>query len=159
MKVYGHYNSSSYLAPNIYGGYIPPGIEQINAIRNNGIYLLTHSDVHFKGGEPNMRGFEASAANVVVISDKHPFIVKNFGDSFLYFDHDKDADTMYKQVKSHVDWIKNNPEEARIKAAKAHQIFLDKFTIEKDLVRIAKMHEYILKNERESMDLSYPLGY
>ena len=159
MKVYGHYNSSSYLNPKIYGGYIPPGIENIKAIRKNGIYLLTHSDVHFKGGETNMRGFEATAANAVVISDKHPFIVKNFGDSFLYFDHDVDPEIMYKQVKEHMDWIKANPEKAKAMAAKAHQIFLDKFTIEKDLVRIAKMHEYILLQEKETMDLQYPLGY
>ena len=159
MKVYGHYNSSSYLKPHIYGGYITPGIEQMNAIRSNGIYLLTHSDVHFQGGETNMRGFEATAANTIVISDKHPFIIQNFGDSFLYFDHDKDAETMYKQVKTHIDWIKNHPDEAKAKAARAHQIFLDKFTIEKDLARIAKMHESILETERKSMDLSYPLGY
>lgn len=159
MKVYGHYNSSSYLNPHTYGGYIAPGIENINAIRANGIYLLTHSNVHFQGGEPNMRGFEAAAANAVVIADKHPFIVESFGDSFLYFDYDAGGETMYKQVKAHMDWIKENPEEARIKAAKAHQIFLDKFTIEKDLVRIAKMHEYILLQEKEKLDLAYPLGY
>ncbi len=159
MRVFGHYNSSSYLKPRIYGGYIAPGIENISAIRNNGIYLLTHSDLHFKGGETNMRGFEASAANAVVISDKHPFIVKNFGDSFLYFDHDKDAKTMYNQVKSHIDWIRSNPEKAQIKAAKAHQIFLDKFTIERDLIRIAKMHEHIIVEENKSMNLLYPLGY
>lgn len=159
MKVFGHYNSSSYLKPNIYGGYIAPGIENITAIQNNGIYLLTHSDLHFKGGETNMRGFEAAAANAIVISDKHPFIVENFGNSFLYFDHDKDAKTMYNQVKTHIEWIKNNPQEAKLKAAKSHQIYLDKFTIEKDLQRIAKMHEFILFQESQNLDLSYPLGF
>lgn len=158
FKVYGHYNSSSYLKNKVYDGYISPGIENINAIRKNGIYLLTHSDLHFKGGEPNMRGFEAAAANAIVISDKHPFIVENFGDSFFYFDYNKDAETMYKQVKSHIDWIIANPEKAKAMADKAHQIFLQKFTLEKDLIRIAKMHEYVVSQEKE-MNLSYPLGY
>lgn len=158
FKVYGHYNSSSYLKPGIYDGYITPGVENINAIRKNGIYLLTHSDEHFKGGEPNMRGFEAAAANAIIISDKHPFIVENFGDSFLYFDYDQDAETMYAQVKAHMDWINQNPEKAKAMAAKAHQIFLDKFTIEKDLIRIAKMHEYVELQVKE-MNLSYSLGY
>lgn len=159
MRIFGHYNSSSYLSPSVYGGYIAPGIENIKAIRNNGIYLLTHSDLHFKGGETNMRGFEAAAANAIVISDKHPFILENFGDSFLYFDYDQDAKTMYNQVKTHIEWIRDNPEEAKLKAEKAHQVFLKKFTIERDLIRIAKMHEYIIEEEKKSMNLSYPLGY
>jgi hypothetical protein len=159
MKVYGHYNSSSYLASIVYGGYIPPSIDNIEAIRKNGIYLLTHSDSHFKGGEPNMRGFEAAAANAVVISDRHPFIVANFGDSFLYFDHTASSDEMYRQVKAHVDWIMANPKEAKAMAAKAHKIFLEKFTLEKDLVRIAKMHESIISQERDSFKLDYSFSY
>ena len=158
MRVYGHYNSSSYLKPHIYAGYIPPGIENIQAIRKNGIYLLTHSNIHFQGGETNMRGFEAAAANAIVISDKHPFILENFGDSFFYFDHDVDSETMYKQVKAHIDWIKENPEKAKAMAEKAHKIYLEKFTIEADLIRIAKMHENVINQERE-MALQYNLGY
>ncbi len=158
MKIYGHYNSSAYLKAQVYDGYIMPGIENIKAIRKNGIYLLTHSDVHFKGGETNMRGFEAVAANVIVISDRHPFIVENFGDNFLYFDHEVDSKIMYAQVKKHMDWIMANPEEAKAMAARAHQIFLEKFTLENDLIRIAKMHESVMRQEK-AMGLSYSLGY
>ena len=49
-------------------------------------------------------------------------------------------------------------EKAKAMAARAHQIFLEKFTVERDLVRIAKMHEYILNQEKE-MGLRYPLAY
>ena len=159
MKVYGHYNSASYLKPGIYDGYIKPGIENMEAIRKNGIYLLTHSNFHFEGsGVPSMRIFEATAANAVVISDMHPFPLEHFGDNFLYFDHKASAQEIYKQIKSHMDWIKANPEKAKAMADRAHKIFLEKFTIEKDLERIAKMHEYVLAQEKE-MNLSYPLGY
>ncbi len=157
MKIYGSAATLSSFIDS-YGGYIPPGIENINAIRKNGIYLLTHSDWHFKGGEPSMRIFEAAAANVVIISDKHPFVVKHFGDSLLYFDNDVASEVMYNQVKAHIDWIKSNPEEAKLKAARAHQIFLENFTLEKDLVRLAKMHEYILLQEKK-MNLDYKLAY
>lgn len=85
-------------------------------------------------------------------------MIKNFGDNFLYFDQNANSKTMYKQVQDHMEWIKNNPEEAKQKAAKAHQIFLDKFTLDKDLIRIAKMHEYVLMQERE-MNLKYAPGY
>ncbi len=158
MKVYGLHNNLSFLPLNAYDGLIPPGLENINAIRKNGIYLLTNSNWHFKGGEPGMRIFEAVAANAIVISDKHPFAIENFGNNFLYFDQDADSETMYKQVKAHYDWIKANPEEAKAMAARAHKIFLEKFTLDKDLNRIAKMHEYILKQEKE-LNLSYPLAY
>ena len=43
-------------------------------------------------------------------------------------------------------------------AAKAHQIYLEKFTLDKDLSRIAKMHEYILEQEKK-MNLSYAPAY
>ena len=158
MKVYGHYYAASFLKPHIYDGYIPSSMEVFNTIRDNGIYLLTHSEQHIKSATPTLRVFEAVAANAVVISDKHPFVIENFGDSFLYFDQNADAETMYKQVKAHVDWIKNNPEKAKAMAARAHQIFLDKFTLDKDLIRIAKMHEYILLQEKE-MGLKYAPAY
>ena len=65
---------------------------------------------------------------------------------------------MYKQVKNHVDWILENPEKAKAMANKAHQIFLEKFTLEKDLIRIAKMHESILMQEKQ-MNLKYAPAY
>lgn len=158
LKVYGHHYAASFLKPGIYDGYIPSSLEVIPTIRDNGVYLLTHSQQHIKAKTPTLRVFEAVAANAIVISDKHPFVMENFGDSILYFDQNSDSKTMYNQVKAHMDWIKNNPEEAKLKAAKAHQIFLDKFTLDKDLVRIAKMHEYIIAQEK-AMKLKYNPAY
>lgn len=160
MKVYGPLSNKAFhdLAPHVYDGYIEPGIENIKAIQKNGVYLITHSNFHFFGKDPSMRVFEAVAANAIVISDRHPFVVEHFGDSFLYFDYNADAYIMYKQVKKHFDWIQKNPAEAKAMADRAHKIFLEKFTLEKDLIRIGKMHEYILQQEKE-MNLSYPLAY
>lgn len=158
FKVYGHYYAASFLQPGIYDGYIPSSLEVFNTIRDNGIYLLTHSQQHINASTPTLRVFEAAAANALIISDKHPFVMENFGDSILYFDQNSDSNTMYKQVKAHMDWIKNNPKEAKLKAAKAHQIFLDNFTLDKDLVRIAKMHEYVIAQEK-AMGLKYNPAY
>jgi hypothetical protein len=158
MKVYGSYKIFSYLKPGSYDGYIPPGMANIDAIRKNGIYLLTHSDWHFKGGEPSMRLFEATAANVIIISDKHPFVIENFGDNVLYFDNDLTPKEMSAQIKKHMDWIQANPEKAKAMADRAHQISLKKFALEDNLLRIAKMHEFIVKEEKK-MKLSFPLSY
>ncbi|AVP87352.1 hypothetical protein phytr_4010 [Candidatus Phycorickettsia trachydisci] len=158
MRVYGHYKNLLYLPAGIYGGYIPHGLDNITAIRKNGIYLLTHSKEHFESNFPSMRPFEAAASNVITISDMHPFIIEHFGDSMLYFDQNASAEEMYTQVKKHVDWILANPDKAKEKAKLAHKIFLEKFTVDKDLIRIAKMHEYILKQEK-NMSLDYNLVY
>lgn len=158
MRVYGPYNIFSYLKDGIYGGYIPPGLQNIEALRKNGIYLLTHSHFHNNGNVPSMRPFEAAAANVITISDKNPFVMKHFGDSMLYFDQNVSSGEMYKQVKMHMDWIMANPELAKAKADKAHKIFLEKFTVESDFLRLTKMHEYILAKEKE-MNLDYSLSY
>lgn len=158
MKIYGRQKYTSYLNPHIYDGYIPNAAEISNAIRKNGIYLLTHARRHTKESMPTLRIFEAVAANAVVISDKNPFALEHFGDSFLYFDQNANGETMYKQVKAHYDWIKANPEKAKAMAERAHQIFLEKFTLEKDLIRIAQMHEYILLKDKE-MGYTYPPVY
>jgi len=158
VRVYGPYGKFSYLKPETYGGYIPPGIENIEAIRKNGIYLVTHSQIHFNGNVPSMRPFEAAASNVIAISDMHPFVMKHFGDSMLYFDQNASVEEMYKQIERHVDWILANPDKAKEMANRAHQIFLEKFTVDKNLIRIAKMHEYILDQERQ-MNLEYPFSY
>lgn len=158
FKVYGRSGKLTYLPTGVYDGFIPTAMEMLDAIHQNGIYLLTHSDHHIKTSTPSLRIFEAVAANAVVISDMHPFAIENFGDNFLYFDQTADADTMYKQVKAHYDWIKANPKKAKAMADRAHKIFLEKFTLEKDLERIAKMHEYLLEKDKK-MGLSYPLVY
>ena len=156
MKTYGSYMNFSYLKPGIYDGFVSPGVENIEAIRKNGIYLLTHSDMHIAASNPSVRLFEAVAANAVVISDMNPFAIEHFGNSFLYFDQTASSEAMYAQVKSHYDWIKANPEKAKAMANRAHNIFLEKFTLEKDLNKIAKMHEYILNQEKGT---SYPFGF
>ena len=159
FKSYGKYGRlQSYIDQSKYDGFIPTAEEMIKTIRKNGIYLLTHSDLHNQSTTPSLRIFEAVAANVIVISDKNPFAIKHFGDNFLYFDHNADTKTMYQQVKAHYDWILANPQKAKAMSERAHQIFLEKFTLEKDLIRIAKMHEAILKQEQE-MHLSYPFLY
>lgn len=148
MRIYGSQEAFSFLRQDAYAGFTDAGMPHIEAIRESGIYLLTHTDIYIDEAVPTGRVFEAVAANVVVISDMHPFVIETFGDNMLYFDQNADSETMYLQVKSHYDWIKANPEKAKEMANNAHQIFLAKFTIEHTLPRIAKMHEYIVENDQ-----------
>ena len=54
--------------------------------------------------------------------------------SSLYVDHARDD--LFEQIDAHMRWIKENPEEAKLKALKAHEIFLKKFTLEKQLSKL-----------------------
>jgi hypothetical protein len=157
IKVYGKHPQYS-LANQVYDGMISPGLDNINTIRQNGIYLLTHSDRHFASETTSMKGFEATSAGAIVISDKNSFIMKHFGDSFLYFDQEASPQEIYSQIASHIDWIRQNPEKARAKVKQAMKIAREKFNLKNDLIRIAKVHEGVLSQE-QAMNLSHPLAY
>jgi hypothetical protein len=157
IKVYGKHPQYS-LANQVYDGMISPGLDNINTIRQNGIYLLTHSDRHFASETTCMNGFEATSAGAIVISDKNSFIMKHFGDSFLYFDQEASPQEIYSQIASHIDWIRQNPEKARAKVKQAMKIAREKFNLKNDLIRIAKVHEGVLSQE-QAMNLSHPLAY
>ncbi len=120
----------------------------LGTMNAHGVVLVLHSKDHLAGGIPSGRVFEAASANTVIISDKNSFVEKNFGDSVLYVDTSKSADEMSEQVINHYKWVQANPEEAKKLAQKANKIFREKFSLERDLVRIAKMHESILQDEK-----------
>lgn len=116
-------------------------------LQENGINLILHSRDNIKSGVPSGRAFETAAASVIGISDLHPFIIENFGENFLYIDVDASSERIADQIHNHIIWIKNNPEKAKAKAKKAHQIFIDKFTMESQLINLARMHEKIKRDK------------
>jgi spore maturation protein CgeB len=103
-----------------------------------------HRDTHLKAGAPSGRIFEAAAAAAVIISDKHPFVEKEFKNSVLYVDQTRDD--LFEQIDTHMRWIKENPEAAKTKALQAHKIFLEKFTLEEQLIRLYENFKTIKLN-------------
>ncbi len=130
-----------------WGGMLPKE-ELLEKINQHGVALVLHSESHFKSNIPTGRIFEAASAKAVIISDRNKFVEDNFGDSILYIDVDKSGVEMAEQISKHYKWIKEHPVEAEKLAQKSHQIFKEKFAIERDLVRIAKMHEAILEADK-----------
>ena len=53
---------------------------------------------------------------------------------------------MFAEIQSHIQTILNNPKKALKMARKAHQIFLEKFAMESQLLKLEEMHEQILQN-------------
>lgn len=136
MEIYGWKNRWLH-TPNSYKGFIPTDGVSILKINNAaGISLVLHAHEHFASATPTGRIFEAAAANTVIISDRHPFVVENFGDNVLYIDVSQDAQGMFKQIDEHVQWIKTHPAEAQHMAERCHEIFLKKFTLEEQMQRL-----------------------
>ena len=154
LKTYGKFKDYSYI-PHSYKGYVPDTFQMIDLLNKNGVALVFHSKFNYDGGTPTTRLLEAFAASALVITDRNPFTVRNFGDNVLYFDTYAESEILYRQIKDHYDWAQNHPEEARAKASRAHDIFIEKFTTEIQLIRIAKLHEKILDDEK-AMNLEFP---
>ena len=146
LNVYGPKEVWEYV-PNAWRGQLDgDGWEIINRTKDYGISLLVHAKRFNKEGLPSGRIFEAVAASSIIICDKNDFVEKNFGDSVLYINQEKSANAMTEEVLKHVEWIKSHPKESVEKAKRAHEILIKNFTLENELVKIAKMHETIIAN-------------
>lgn len=114
-----------------YRGLLPFEADSVyQAIQDSGIALVLHSDVHYKAGIPTARIFEAAAAGAAIIADKHPFVIKNFGESVFYIDRQADYKKITMQILQHIDRIRKNPDQTRLMAKKANQIFREKFSLD-----------------------------
>lgn len=129
-------------APNSLIGQLPfDGKAVIRAIHEAGVSLILHSKEHLTGAAPTSRIFEASAANAVIITDRHPFIEKYFGDNVLYIDITQDANGMFKQINDHMQWILSHPTAAKALAQKCHDIYTEKFLLEDQLENLFKFDQ------------------
>jgi hypothetical protein len=127
--------------PRSYRGFLPfDGQSTIKAMQECGIVLVLHSESHIKGNSPTARIFEAAAACCVVISDRHPFVMEEFGDSVLYIDQESSPEALFTQIEDHLAWIHSHPSEAQDLAFKCHRIFEDRFTLEKQLLHLKEIY-------------------
>lgn len=114
----------------------------------DGISLVIHSNVHKDFGIPTGRIFEAMTVGNIIISDFHPFVVRELGENALYVDYSKSIESIKNQIYLHLKWIDRNRQEAASKAKKSHEIFLEKYTLEKQLINLFDLNKK-LKKEKE----------
>ncbi len=146
---YGPPSSWEKLAGNAYKGFFKGSSSAVvDIIREHGISLMLHSNQHIKSGTPSSRVFETSSSGALGISDMHPFLIKNFGDNFLYINTDKSADDVIKQIEQHLKWAKENPNKVKTMTENAYDIFMNNFTLEQMILDIAHMHEKIMLDEQ-----------
>ncbi len=140
-KFYG-VNRDEKTTPQNYMGPIPfDGNSVINVLQEHGIVLVLHSDMHNRDGIPSGRIFEAAASSAVIISDENPFVKKHFGDSVYYINTLLSSEEIFENIQEHLINIFLDQENALKKAEKAHQIFIENFTMEKQLLKLEKFHK------------------
>lgn len=116
--------------------------EMINLLGSYGIGLIIHNLEHIIEAVPTNRIAEVITSGSVVISDKHPFIKRVFGDNVLYFDSMQSEVNIYKQIRDHIIWVRNNK-------TKAEQMIRNNFNIFNRELALEKVLENILIRVRE----------
>lgn len=110
------------------------------AMQESGIVLVLHTQRNIDQSAPAARVFEAAAASCIIITDKNPFIEKEFGDCVLYVDQDLPGEELFQQIWEHYQWILANPDKVKEMVKRAHEIFFSKFTLEKQLEKLRLFH-------------------
>jgi hypothetical protein len=147
LDAYGSEKSWGFLGKFYKGGLHGNGLNTINKIKEYGAMLCFHTSLHLEAGIPTNRIFEAVAAGSIAISDRNPFIVREFGSNVLYVDANASLSALTEQVKHHLNWIKNHPKESEAMTRKAYDITMQKFTIESSLLKLKEINERFKKQK------------
>lgn len=131
IEIFGPLKSWAHLVSGQYMGEVPfDGKSYLKIYRDSGIGLALHHPDHNNEGLSSMRPFEISASGAVMIADKNPFIIKNFGDNVFYLDTNSETKDLIEQFESCIESIKSHPAKAKEIAYACHEIFVKKFSLE-----------------------------
>lgn len=130
-------------------GLIPFGDDELYKISSSsGISLIIHSDQHNLFGIPSGRIFEAAAVGNIIICDQNPFVKKFFQDTVLYFQPCDNPVEMASRIFSVYDFIKKNQTIAKAMAERSHQIFIDHFLLENQILKLLEFDSQLEIKEK-----------
>jgi hypothetical protein len=109
------------------------GVSMIDEISKAGVALVLSSAAHKESALMSNRLFESIAAGALVICDENPFAARHFGDALLYIDSRCSEDRIEQDIRRHLQWAQDNPQQALEKIARAQAIFREKFTLVRNL--------------------------
>lgn len=134
IRVYGPGSSwSAY--PNNYGGMIPfDGKSVQETIARHGVALCLHKKEHRQQNTPSMRIFEALSVGALPICDQIEFARTELGDIALFVDTTKSPRAIVDQIQEHLNWILNNPQEARERADRGKAWFDKNWCLEEKIL-------------------------
>ena len=139
-------------ARGCYKGFLPFGQPDlfVRKMRDAGIVLSLHAPEFILMNTTTNRVMEGAASGCLVISDKHPFVMKHFKDSVLYVDQTKSPLEMYRQVQAHLAWIQKHPDLAKEKAWRARKIFNQHFAMDLLIDNLLKAHAQLKAKEAKA---------
>lgn len=141
------------LYPRSYQGTIPYEDASFYEIAAQaGVSLVLHSAEHNAYGLPSGRIFEAAASSTVIICDQNSFVRGHFGDAVLYINTEESSLSIYNQIQHHLNWIRENKSAALEKAKRAHSIYMEKFLLEDQLLRLGEFHDQLSKQPPKDLD-------
>jgi hypothetical protein len=85
------------------------------ALNNAGVCLALHSPIHVHAQTYTNRIAEAAAAGALLITDKISVIEDIFADSIFTINTKQSDEMVFNEIRTIVDWINKNPNEARSK--------------------------------------------
>lgn len=140
------------LYPRSYQGMIPYDNTSLYELAAQaGVSLVIHAGEHNAQGLPSGRIFEAAASSTVIICDQNSFVRDHFGDTVLYINTNESSLSIYNQIQRHLDWIKANKSKALEKAKKAYDIYIEKFLLEDQLLRLGEFHDRLSKRPPKNL--------
>jgi hypothetical protein len=102
--------------------------------------LIHHSDLHLKSGIPSGKIFESTSIKRGVISDKHPWVMKHFGDTIFYVDMvNLSGEEIAQQIADYHAWMLAHPKEFQEMIEKAYKIYADKFSMDLQVEKLLKV--------------------
>lgn len=138
-------NSPAYKGPLPFDGEGPQKKYAENAL---GLVLL--ADKHLLDDVVSNRIFEITSVGAVAICPRMPWIERNYGDSVYYFNQLVPDEELLDQLTGIVAKIQSDPDEALLRARRAHQIFQENFCAEKLLKNACAYHELRARKETSS---------
>lgn len=110
-----------------YGGMIPfDGRSVQTTLASHGIALCFHKREHRIENTPSMRLFESISVGAIPICDEIEFARTELADVALFVDTTRSPERVIEQIDAHVEWIRNNREEATARVLKGKAWF-DKY--------------------------------
>ncbi len=113
-----------------YQGDLPfDGWSVIDAIARAGAALILSSPAHYRDEVMSSRPFETAAAGVPMISERHPFMLRHFGDAALFFDERAPIAEQAEEITGLLARLNAAPDEALRLAAAAQATLRERFNL------------------------------
>lgn len=148
LKLYGP--PDAWRGHDGYRGVLPfDFVSVIGALKEAGIALCLHKRAHRRDNCPSARLFEAAAAGALIITDDFAFPRYWFRNSVLYVNAEAPPDRVIRQIVTHANWARQNPEAANRLAQRSNELFRSHLTLESMLRPLPEFVDRV--RERRSM--------